>query len=133
MSQPNIEAVRRFVDAFNARDVDALVEMAAPGCVIVAQRSKLEGEFTGRDGVRRWAESSYEWAPDARFVVERALPAGDDRVVVLGRQTGTAGVGGATFDAPLAVVAEVEMGLLKKAHAQYATHAEALAAVGLSE
>lgn len=133
MSQQNIEAVGRFVDAFNTRDVDAMVEMAAPGCVIVAQRSKLEGAFTGRDGVRRWAESSYEWAPDARFFVKRVLPAGDDRVVVLGRQTGTAGVGGPTFDVPLAVVAEIERGFLKKVDAEYATHAEALAAVGLSE
>jgi hypothetical protein len=34
---------------------------------------------------------------------------------------------------PLAVVAEVEGGLLKKADAHYTTHADALAAAGLSE
>ena len=133
MSQQNIERVGRFVDAFNAHDVDAIVEMAAPDCVIVGQRSSLEGPFAGHEGVRRWAESAYEWAPDSRMVVERTLPAGDDRVVVLGRQTGTAGLGGAPFDVPLAVVAELEKGLLKKADARYGTHASALAAVGLSE
>ncbi|MBA3606461.1 MAG: nuclear transport factor 2 family protein [Acidimicrobiia bacterium] len=133
MSRQNTEAVGRFVDAFNARDVDAIVEMAAPSCVIIAQRSKIEGAFTGPDGARRWAEATYEWAPDSHFVVERVLPTGDDRVVVLGRQTGTAGLGGVPFDVPLAVVAEVDKGLLKKADAHYATHAEALAAAGLAE
>ncbi len=133
MSRQNIERVGRFVDAFNAHDVDAMLELTTPDCVIVGQRSSLEGAFTGHEGVRRWAETAYEWAPDSRMVVERTLPAGDDRVVVLGRQTGTAGLGGASFDVPLAVVAELEQGLLKNADAHYATHASALAAAGLSE
>ena len=133
MSQQNIEAVARFIDAFNSRDVAAMVEMAATDCVIVAQRSKLEGAFTGRAGVRKWAERSWEWASDARFVVARVVPVGDRRVVVLGRQTGTADLGEAPFDVPLAVVAELEAGLLKRADAQYTTHAEALEAAGLAD
>jgi ketosteroid isomerase-like protein len=131
VSQQNIDRVGRFVDAFNAHDVDAMLELTTPDCVIVSQRSGLEGPFTGRDGVRRWAETAYEWAPDSRMVVERTLPAGESRVVVLGRQTGSAGLGGAPFDVPLAVVAELEDGLLKKADAHYTTHASALAAIGL--
>ena len=130
MSQENIDAVGRFVGAFSARDVDAMVELAAPDCVIVAQRSALGGAFTD---IRHRAESAYEWAPDTRMVVERIVPAGDSCVVVLGRQTGTAGVDGPSFNAPLAVVAELEAALLKRAEAQYATHAEALAAAGLSQ
>ena len=132
MSRENTEAVSRFVHAFNVRDVDAIVEMAAPSCVIVAQRSATEGAFTGPDGARRWAEGAFGWAPDAQFVVERVLLAPDDRVVVLGRQTGTGGFGGVPFDVPLAVVVEIEEGLLKRADAHYVTHAEALAAAGLS-
>ncbi len=133
MSEETLEAVHRFVDAFNAGDVGGMVEMVAPDCVIVAQRSRLEGAFTGREGVRRWAESAFEWAPDSRMVVERTLSASDDRVVVLGRQTGTARVGGVPFDVPLAVILKLETGLLKRAEAQYPTHAEALRAAGLAE
>jgi hypothetical protein len=133
MSRETVESVGRFVEAFNAHDVEALVEMSAQSCVIIAQRSALEGAFTGPDGVRRWAEGAFEWAPDSRFLVERVVTVGDSRVVVLGRQTGTASEGGTPFDVPLAVVVEVEDGLLKKADAHYATHAEALEAVGLAE
>ncbi len=133
MSENDVHAVNRFIEAFNAQDVDTLVAMVTPDCVIVAQRSNLEGEFTGYDGVRRWAETAYEWAPDSRMFVEHTTTAKDGRVVVLGHQTGTAGAGGATFDVPLAVVAELETGLLKRAEAGYATHAEALAAVGLAD
>ena len=133
MPEQNAEIVVRFVEAFNARDVDAMVEMTAPDCEIVAQRSKIEGAFTGPDAVRRWAESSYEWASDARFLVERVVPAEGDRIVVLGRQTGTARVGGAPFDVPLAVVVEVEAGRMKRADAHFSTHAEALAAAGLPD
>ncbi len=72
MSQKNIELVGRFVDAFNARDVDAIVEMAAARCEIIAQRSRIEGAYIGPDGARRWAESSYERAPDAHLLSSAA-------------------------------------------------------------
>ena len=88
MSQENVETVHRFVDAFQAHDVGALIELFSPDCEIVALRSAFEGPFRGRDGVRRWAESVYEAAPDSGFVAERVIPARNERVVVLGRQTG---------------------------------------------
>ena len=130
MSEKNIEIARRMLDAFNAHDVEALVELTSPDCLIVAQRSGIEGEFRGHDGVRRWAEGYFEIAPDARVVTKRVLAADGDRVVVLGRQMGTASMGGAPIDAPLAGVAELEAGLVKSLRA-YPSHAEALDAAGL--
>jgi hypothetical protein len=88
MPQKNVAVVHRFVDAFQAHDVTSLIELFSPDCEIVALRSAFEGPFRGRDGVRRWAESVYEAAPDSGFVAERVIPARNEGVVVLGRQTG---------------------------------------------
>jgi len=132
MSQENEQAVRQFTDAFNARDIEALIGQTSPDCVIVARRSEIEGAFVGPDGVRRWAESYLEAAPDVKITVERVSDVDSDRVLVLGRQTGTALVGGAPFDAPLAILAERKEGRLSRFKA-FSTHTEALEAAGLSE
>jgi ketosteroid isomerase-like protein len=132
MSQENVETVHRFVDAFQAHDVGALIELFSPDCEIIALRSAFEGEFRRRDGVRRWAESVYEAAPDSGFMAERVIPAGDERAVLLGRQTGTARLGGAAFDAPVGAIFEFESGHVTRI-TSYASHTEALEAAGLSE
>jgi ketosteroid isomerase-like protein len=132
MSQENVEVAHRFVDAFQAHDVASLIELFSPDCEIVALRSAFEGTFRGRDGVRRWAESVYEAAPDSAFAAERVIPVRDDRVVLLGRQSGTAGLGGAAFDAPVGAILEFESGLVERI-ISYASYAEALKAAGLRE
>ena len=132
MSQENIEVVRRFVDAFRAHDVAALVDLFTPDCELVALRSAFEGTFRRRDGVRRWAESVYEAAPDTEFLVEDVTPAPGGRVVLLGRQTGTATLGGAAFDSPIGAVLEFDAGLIERI-VSFASHDDALEAAGLSE
>jgi ketosteroid isomerase-like protein len=132
MSQENVELVHRFVDAFQAHDVASLIELFSPDCEIVALRSAFEGTFSGRDGVRRWAESVYEVAPDSGFVAERVISVRDERAVLLGRQRGTARMGGADFDAPVGATFEFESGLVGRI-TSYASHAEALEAAGLRE
>ena len=132
MSQENVEIARRMVDAFQAHDVARLVDLFSPDCEIMALRSAFEGAFRGRDGVRRWAESTYEAAPDSGFLAERLIPTDDERVVVLGRQTGTAQLGGAPFDAPVGAIFEFESGLIRRIDS-YASHADALEAAGFEE
>ena len=46
-----VEAVRRFVDAFNAEDLDAFVDLLHPQVAIEASRGVLEGH----DAARGWA------------------------------------------------------------------------------
>jgi ketosteroid isomerase-like protein len=132
MSQENVEVVHQFVDAFQAHDVASLIELFSPDCEIVALRSAFEGTFRGREGVRRWAESVYEAAPDSGFTAERVVPAHEERAVLLGRQTGTARLGGASFDAPVGAIFEFESGLVRRIDS-YTSHAEALKAAGLQE
>ena len=115
------------VAAFDRRDVEAVVALTDPGCVVVAQRSTIEGAFEGHDGVRRWAAGYYELIPDATVELDRAVVVSRTRVVVLGSQSGSAPSGGAAFEAPLAAIADHERGKLKRL-VLLASHEEALAA-----
>lgn len=55
MSQENMDVVRRSFDAFNARDVDALVGVATPDCEWLPFRAQLEGMvYRGHEGVRQF-------------------------------------------------------------------------------
>ena len=130
MPQENERATREFIEALNERDIEAMVQMTSPDCEIVALRSAIEGAFVGHAGVREWLVGYLEAVPDAKITVDQVTAVGD-RVLVLGKQSGTA-VGGAPFEGPLATVAEIEGGLLKRL-AAFPSHAEALEAVGLSE
>lgn len=67
-----------------------------------------------------------------RATAERIVEAPDGRIVVLARQMGTAEVGGAPFDAPLAGIALIQSGLVESL-TFHPTHAAALKAAGLSE
>lgn len=115
------------LDAFARRDADAAVELSAPDCVIVAQRSMLEGAFEGHDGVRRWLEGFFDLVPDARLDVERIIRTGRDEVVVIGSQSGSAPSGEGSFDAPLAAIVKHRDGKLTRM-VLLRTHEDALAA-----
>jgi ketosteroid isomerase-like protein len=117
------------LEAFGRRDVEAVVALTSPDCVIVALRSRLEGAFEGHDGVRRWVKGYYEIIPDARSEIERIIPTGRNEVVALGHQSGTAPKGGAAFEAPLAALAQHDDGKLVRL-VLFETHEEALAASG---
>lgn len=131
MAVASEKTAREFAEAFNERNVEALLERSAEDCVIIAQRSETEGPYAGHDGVRRWAEGYYELVPDVRIALDRVTELEDGRVLVLGRQSGTT-ARGAKFDAPLALVVEFEGGLMR-AMTAYATRAKALEAVGVVE
>ncbi len=127
----NESIARAFADAFNERDIEALLARCYPSCVIVAQRSETEGPYQGHEGVRRWAEGYWELVPDVRITLDRVTEVGPGRVLILGRQAGTTAQE-TQFDAPLALVADIEDGLLTMMTA-YATRAQALEAVGVVE
>jgi ketosteroid isomerase-like protein len=85
MSEENVEAVRRFVDAYNRRDVDALLALLSPDVVWEA----LEGVtgigelYRGREGVREWIELMSENAEDGVHIeIEQITDLGDDRVFI---------------------------------------------------
>ena len=56
MSQENLELAYRLTDAFNRRDLDALLALMDDDVELVPRQVALEGEssFRRHDGVRRW-------------------------------------------------------------------------------
>src|SRR5918998_1273028 len=63
MSQENVEIVRAAYEAFNARDVDWLVRLAAEDCEWQPLRAQLEGiAYRGHEGVRQFvADMDEDW------------------------------------------------------------------------
>ena len=66
MSQENVELFYRAMDAFNRRDLDALLALMDDDVELVPRQVALEGEssFRRHDGVRRWWNSLFDVFPD---------------------------------------------------------------------
>ena len=129
MSQENVETVRRVLDAFASRNVEAIVAEYRPDVEIVALRSVIEGPYLGHEGLRRMGAELIEHAPDFVMHIEEVRDCGD-RVLVFGRQRGT--VRGVPFDVVVATVFEIKAGKVSRMEA-FPTAEGALEAVGLSE
>jgi ketosteroid isomerase-like protein len=132
MSQANVESARRLIDAFNRRDIDAILELAVvdlewfPAMPGVA----AGGSFNGRQGIETYLADLAETWQDYRSVdVEfRDL---DDRVLILGRLEGRGRGSGAWVDAPQGTVVEFHDGVISRVRT-YLDYGEALKAVGLA-
>ena len=146
MSQENVELIKKiapppgtdWAGAFRDDAVWAAVKKAvAPfltpdfqGAFMVWDQ--IETEFTGIDGMR---QAFLEWlAPWASYYSDDQdhIAAGDDQVIVLGRQHGRRTDTGAEVLADTAGVYLVRNGKIARAD-YYTSQTEALAAVGLSE
>lgn len=84
MAAVDEETVRRGIDAYNAGDVDTLLELSDPEVTMVPVRALLEGgEYRGHDGVRRFlADMDEDWE-SRRIEVDEIEQLGDG-VLVLG-------------------------------------------------
>ena len=136
MSQANVEMVKRGIDAFNRRDVEALADGVTPDFEwLPALPSTVEGErfsgYRGREGIETYFE-------DVRSTWERLRVLGNefrdlgDGVLVLGRADGRGRGSGVEVDMPLGVIYDFRDGRVSRARA-YLDHGEALRAAGLEE
>jgi steroid delta-isomerase-like uncharacterized protein len=85
----NLELVRAAFDAFNAGDLDACVEYAAPDLII--HLAELSNPLHGRDTWRQGAEMIRSAFPDLRAEIEDIFAAGDRvaaRLVMRGTHEG---------------------------------------------
>src|SRR5215213_4634991 len=80
MSQENVEVVRRVIEAFEAKDIDALVVEHHPDVEIVVLRSEIEGPYLGHEGLRRMAADMFEADFEMRIDEMRLRDAGQSRV-----------------------------------------------------
>ena len=122
-----VAALRRFHDAFNRRDFDAVIQLAHPDVELV--RAGGQPSVTGAAALREWLE------PDA-FEEQRLEPLDfrvkGDKVFERARVTGRGAGSGIEIDVVGYAVWTLDDRGLKKAQL-FLEEAEALEAAGLSE
>jgi ketosteroid isomerase-like protein len=77
MSEENVELAHRSVDAFNRRDLDALLALMDDDVRGAPPLASLEGDYHGHAGIRRWWESLFENLPDFTIEVVEVRDHGD--------------------------------------------------------
>lgn len=123
------EMVRRGIDAYNAGDVEALIELSDPEVTMVPVKALLEGgEYHGHEGVRQFLSDMDEDWQSRRIEVEEIRDAGEDAVLVLGTYNVT-GRSGTEVSYPLAWHSRYRDGKLWRLQA-YSDRDTAIEAVG---
>ena len=133
MSQGNVELLYAANDAFNERDLDAVLALADSNVEFFPRILEVEGggPYRGHDGVRSWWESWIAIAPDWSGEIEDVRDLGDVTVARV-RLRGHGVASGATMDQTLWQVAEWRQKKCVRWHT-LASETEALEAAGLSE
>jgi ketosteroid isomerase-like protein len=96
MSQQNVELAYRSVDAFNRRDLDALLALMDDDVEGAPPLASIEGDYHGHAGIRRWWESLFSGLPDFTIEVVELRDRGDLTVAVLSNRAH-----GAVSDTPV--------------------------------
>jgi ketosteroid isomerase-like protein len=133
MSQENVDLVRRAVDAFNRRDLDAFVALTDDDVEVIPRSAPLEGgdHYHGHDGVRRWLKDLFGVFTDFTTEVVEAHDL-EDLTLALLRQRARGAGSHAPTEQSIWNVARWRRGKCIWWRA-FDTRAEALEAVGLSE
>ena len=132
MSRETVETGMRWVDAFNRRDIDGMVELTTPDFEWVPAMAAIEGEiFRGREGIEMYRGRLDEAWEDLRAVADEYRDLGD-RALFVGRMVGRGRVSGVPVETPLGVVTEFRDGVISVIRT-FLDHDEALRAAGLNE
>ena len=96
MSLENVERHRRFVEAFVARDADAILEFCDPEIELHSAFTAIGGAvYRGHEGIRRWHRDLDEAWDDMEISGETYFDLGDDVLifyVLAGRRPAESGV-----------------------------------------
>jgi ketosteroid isomerase-like protein len=135
MSQENVEAFRRAFEAFNRRDIDAVLEEIDPEVewrpilpVMLWGKSTV---YRGHEGYREVLRDFFEAASEIHLGISETRDLGD-RLVAIGRLRARGKESGAVTESPIAYVVEYKNGKAARI-CEYLNPKEALEAVGLSE
>jgi ketosteroid isomerase-like protein len=131
MSHENVELTRRAFQAFNDRDIDALLAMLDDDVEAFPILAAMEGGYHGHDGVRRWWAGLFGAFPDFRAEVVEVRDLGDLTVAAL-RLRGRGADSDTPFDAAAWHVSRFRHGRCIGWRV-YMSESEALEAVGPSE
>ena len=135
MSQENVDAWQRAVDAYNRRDTEGAVEIYDPNVEWRPAVQRLLGGDTavyrGRDGVRGFLRDLDETFAEIRIEITEARDLGD-RALFLGRFHGRGKESGAETRSPIAYLVDFRKGKVTRVVSAL-DHQEALEAAGLRE
>jgi ketosteroid isomerase-like protein len=131
MSQENVEIVQRWIEAYNRRDMDGLIQVSAPDIEFRSIFVAVETEFRDHKGLFAYfgtLDDAYE-----RFVVlpEHMIDAGA-AVLMLANAEWRGKTSGAEGTTPIATAFWLRAGKVFRAET-FTDHSEALEAVGLPE
>ncbi len=135
MSQENVEVVRRIVDAWSRRDLDALLTLIHeegewhPALI----PGGLEGTvYRGPRGMRSyWREVDEVWA-ELSWEADEISDVGEGRVLVLGHFHAVGHESGVPIDQPMSVLFTIEGGKVRLGRG-FTTRERALEAAGLTQ
>jgi uncharacterized protein len=128
MTTENINLITQVYEAFAQQDLDALLALVDPDCVVTQDESlPWGGRYVGHDGVTTFAFGLLG-ALDSAVAME-ALFEADGQVIQCGRTKGTVWANGNAFDIPEVHVWTLKEGKVVAAHFAIDTPAM-LAALG---
>jgi ketosteroid isomerase-like protein len=131
MSQENVERIHQVFDAFNRRDLDALLALTDEDFEGGSLVAPMEGRYHGHEGVLRWQQNLHEVFPDWHGEPLEVRDLGDFTMATV-RFHGHGGESGVPVDGVIWQVGEWRNGKLVRL-SSHDSEAEALEAVGLSE
>ncbi len=134
MSQENVERVRVLNDHWNGEDLTALLGLFAPTLVFHTSGvfPSLQPVYRGHDDFRKFWETFHEAWERVDMEVERCVELAEERVLALVNFDAVGRGSGVPVRREFALLYRFEAGLVVEIHS-YASQAEALEAVGLSE
>ena len=135
MSQENVEVVRRVSDAYNRRDVGAMLDELHPEIEwhpwVQLQLGGGATVYRGHQGVRRGIQEMEEAFSEVQAEQSEVRDLGE-RVVAIGHLRGRGKESGAITESPLAWIVEFKSGKVIRVR-EYLDPQEALEAAGLQE
>ena len=132
MSEENVEVVQRAFEAWNAGDLDRVIELVDPELEFVPFRSQLDGaSYVGADGMRQFARDSAEEWEYLQIAPDEFRYAGD-RVLMVGRYDARGRASGVDIEFPAAWVAQLRNGKIVHLRS-YSDRDVALEAAGMGE
>jgi len=135
MSQENVEAFKRAVEAYNRRDIDALLEEMDPEVEWHGGTETLfEGEarvYRGHAGLRQWVRDIDEALADTHLEFFEIGDLGD-RLVASGRFRARGKASGAETESPFGCLVDAKNGKAVRV-LNFLDPKEALEAAGLRE
>ena len=133
MSQENVEAFKRIIDAANRRDVEAILAELDPEFEYHAVLPLLggEAEYRGDEGMRAFLREVWDVLDDTHFDFPEIFDAGD-RLLAIGHFRARGKVSGVATETPFAHVGEFKDGKAVRLQG-FLDAQEAREAAGLSE